>query len=270
MVCATLLAKTYIIINTQKNLVGTVEISEAGMIWHITSPIVKDVYYGDPTLGDIPATWIDEANNEQMAIIRPTNNFVYLDRGLSGEIGEIEVPKRCVDIISSADGYTTKIRYPPYYGEGVTFISPTGSDPITEATCVNVVALLKDGKKYWLTPEIHVELCSPPWTEIPLSTFHSYPDGTTSIIVRGVTIPPRSTASICPIPISISEVNAYWSGITAWVSWVQDNPGKVKIIIDSVVWKTSYDGAAGINSLPIGQSPAINDTLDHTVCIEVF
>ena len=73
-----------------------------------------------------------------------------------------------------------------------------------------------------------------------------------------------------PTPISISEVNAYWSEITAWVSWVQNTPGKVNIIIDSVVWKTSYDGAAGINSLPIGQSPAINDTLDHTVCIEVF
>ncbi|MBU0778370.1 hypothetical protein KKF82_08945, partial [Patescibacteria group bacterium] len=105
------------------------------------------------------------------------------------------------DIISPANGYTAQISYSLYYGEGITFISPTGSDPITEMTCVNVVALLHDGKKYWLTPEIYAGLCYPPWTEIPLSTFHSYPDGTTSILVRGVTIPPRSTASICPTPV---------------------------------------------------------------------
>jgi len=197
---------TYII-NTQTNLKGTVEQMTGYLMWHITEPIKYDVSYG-PEDG-IPATWVDEKGVEQVAVIK-TNAWgtadVALDENRSFENAENYIDITQVNIISAKSGYTTQLRYPRYLGEGITFISPEGSDLVNEMVCVNVIALVKDGKKYWLTPETYAKLGYPSHSEVSLSIFHSYPDGTTSIVVSGVTIPPRSTATICPKPGSDTTI----------------------------------------------------------------
>lgn len=97
------------IIQTQNNLVGTVEVVADILIWHLTSPVAKDIAYGIST--DIPATWIDSDRSEQMAVIRGTD--VFLDKRLTGGIGEVNLKLTDIKIISQKSGYTTQISYSP-------------------------------------------------------------------------------------------------------------------------------------------------------------
>lgn len=112
-------------INTQKNMTGTVEIITGGLVWHLTSPVVGDIHYGAET--DIPATWIDlETGNEELAVIR--GNTVYLDKGLTGDIGEVTVKLTDVIIKSQVTGKTVQLEYTPtnnliLYGIGALFLA---------------------------------------------------------------------------------------------------------------------------------------------------
>ena len=101
-------------INTQKDLKGTVEVTvDRGMIWHITSPFVRDINYGP--MNSTPATWIDEKGIEQIAVIK-TNEWGAADIALDTDrsFGNAEIYKDVseVDIISQKDGYTTQLGYP--------------------------------------------------------------------------------------------------------------------------------------------------------------
>ena len=102
---------------------------------------------------------------------------------------------------------------------GVFLISPVGSNTEVQV-CENVIALVKDGKKYWLSPEEKTALGEPSWTEVSMLEFQSYPDGTSTIVINGVTIPARSTLDLCSItpPINLSgKSNLILYGIIATV-----------------------------------------------------
>jgi len=77
-------------------------------------------------------------------------------------------------------------------------ISPIGSNP-TEQTCENIIALVQDGKKYWLSQSEYVALGSPAWEEVSMNIFNSYPDGKNVIVVNGVTITVKDTNILCGI-----------------------------------------------------------------------
>ena len=75
-------------IKGEKGMIGTVEII-GGLLWHIKSPVETDIWYG--ILNDIPATWVDpDTGKDSLAVIRMSNNMVYLDKNYTGAIGEIE------------------------------------------------------------------------------------------------------------------------------------------------------------------------------------
>jgi len=92
-------------------------------------------------------------------------------------------------------------------------ISPIGSNP-TEQTCENIIALVQDGRKYWLSLPEYVALGSPAWEEVSMDIFNSYPDGTNVIVVNGVTISVKDTNVLCG---KTSDYTKYIIGIVILV-----------------------------------------------------
>ena len=94
-------------IDGEKGMTGTVEqlTAEYGLLWHITSPVVKDLWYGSPSA--IPATYVDSLGRDQIAVI--DNGYVHFDENYTGELGEASLPLDQVIITNMGVGYTQRV-----------------------------------------------------------------------------------------------------------------------------------------------------------------
>lgn len=75
------------------------------------------------------------------------------------------------------------------------FISPLG-----EGTgCQNMICLLYDDHKYWLSQQEYLALNGAIDVEVSIEEFNSIPDGPVDIEYNGVIIQAKSTIEHCPI-----------------------------------------------------------------------
>ncbi len=110
--------KTMWKINTQKDLKGTIEVTQAGLLWSITAPFVRDMNYGDKDM--VPATWVDEKGVEQIAVIKENawgTSDIALDRDRTFGYADAYLDISEVDVVSQTAGYTIQLRYPK--GSGI-------------------------------------------------------------------------------------------------------------------------------------------------------
>lgn len=94
------------LIDGEAGMKGYVE-AKPYMYWYITSPVDKIVPYGLPT--DVPATYVDSSGDDQIAVIRYSENNVYLDNNYSGGVGTV-VKNLSEVIITENPGYTSRIQ----------------------------------------------------------------------------------------------------------------------------------------------------------------
>jgi hypothetical protein len=100
-------------INGENGMTGTVEWTSIGWLWHITSPIIKNIYFGGDENG-IAATYIFDGL-DQMAMIQMGGAGVMqvaLDENYSGWNAEKWVNLSDCDIILQVAGQTVQLHYP--------------------------------------------------------------------------------------------------------------------------------------------------------------
>lgn len=128
-------------INGEKGMTGTVEDAlEGGLLWTIASPIQKVIRYG-LSFGDIPATYVDINNLDQLAVIRNSDGIVYLDADYSGGGGELSLTISEASITyPNGPTYTARIVLPKYKCNGTTCLRDDISGTYLTPNCDNVCA----------------------------------------------------------------------------------------------------------------------------------